>query len=334
MNSTEITFLPALFEQISRLKVGVIGDFALDLYFDLETQTGECSIETGLDVHWGARPQASPGAAGNVVHNLLALGVGKVWVVGCVGPDLFGREMRHLFDRQGVRTEHLLTVESGWDTCVYTKPMEQGREANRIDFGSRNTLPDEQFAHLLNSLRELLPQLDALIINGQFLHPLLTPDRLPALNDLLRQHPNVQFVADLRDSGFLMRGVTLKVNTAELARFQNVPLPDNPNTDWCHTHGRALAEQIGGPVVVTRGEAGILYVSSTESHAEAGLKLPSPLDTVGAGDTVVAALTASLAAGASPSQALILANLAAAVTVQKIGQTGTASPEEIMLINS
>jgi rfaE bifunctional protein kinase chain/domain len=334
MNSTEITFLPALFEQISRLKVGVIGDFALDMYFDLNTQTGEGSIETGLDVHWGARPQASPGAAGNVVQNLLALGVGQVWVVGCVGPDLFGREMRHLFDRQGVRTQYLITVERGWDTCVYTKPMEAGQEANRIDFGSRNALPDEQFAHLLNSLRELLPQLDALIINGQFLHPLLTPDRLPALNDLLRQHSNVRFVADLRDSGFRMRGVTLKVNTAELARFQKVTLPKEPDTDWCLVHGRALAETIDGPVVVTRGEAGILYVSQTESHAVAGLQLPSPLDTVGAGDTVVAALTASLAAGASPSQALILANLAAAVTVQKIGQTGTASPEEIMLINS
>ena len=48
---------------------------------------------------------------------------------------------------------------------------------------------------------------------------------------------------------------------------------------------------------------------------------------------MVAALTAALAAGATPHQALGLANRAAAVTVQKLGQTGTATPEEILQLN-
>lgn len=314
---------------MTQLRVGVIGDFALDLYFDYLTKTGERSLETGLDVHWGYQPRASLGAAGNVVQNLLALGVKQIWAIGCVGPDLFGREMRHLFEQQGVHTDHLLTATDGWDTCVYTKPMQGHTEANRIDFGNRNNLSDKLFTQLLDALSHLLLQLDVLIINQQFGHPLLTPDRIAPLNDLIRQHPSVIYVADLRDSGIRMRGATLKVNTAELARFLELDSPHSPTLDWCIEHGTTLARQLNGFVVVTRGEAGMVCVGADEVWAVDGLVLPGPLDTVGAGDTVVATLAATLSAGATMHQSMTVANLAAAVTVQKIGQTGTATPPEI-----
>ncbi len=321
--------LQLLFSRMASLKVGVIGDFALDLYFDHAPHTGEYSLETGLAVHWGHRPRASLGAAGNVVQNLLALGVAQVWAIGCVGPDLFGREMCHLFRQQGVCTDYLLTATTGWDTCVYAKPMQGQTEANRIDFGNRNTLPDSLFIDLIDGLNHLLSQLDVLIINQQFSQPLLTPNRIALLNHLLRQHPSVGYMADLRDSGGLMQGVTLKVNTTELARFRQLALPTLPTLDWCIEHGTGLALQLQGPVVVTRGEAGMLYVGSETVWAVAGLSLPGPLDTVGAGDTVVATLAAALSAGADPGQSLLVANLAAAITVQKLGQTGTATPLEI-----
>ena len=54
------------------------------------------------------------------------------------------------------------------------------------------------------------------------------------------------------------------------------------------------------------------------------------LDTVGAGDTSVAAFAAGAGARVPLPESLALANLAAAVTVQKINQTGTASQEEII----
>lgn len=328
-NTIHPNALMPLFGRMAQLKVGVVGDFAIDFYFDHVTQTNEHSLETSLDVHWGHRPKASLGAAGNVVQNLLALGVGQIWAIGCVGPDLFGREMHHLFGQQGVRTDYLLTATDGWDTCVYTKPMQGQTEANRIDFGNRNALSDPLFSQLLNGLNQLLPQLDVLIINQQFRRPLLTPSRIDPLNTLIQQHPSVGYIADLRDSGSLMRGVTLKVNTAELARFLNLALPETPSLDWCIEHGTTLARQIDGPVVVTRGEAGMLYVGTDAVWSVEGLTLPGPLDTVGAGDTVVATLAATLSAGADPLQSLSVANLAAAVTVQKLGQTGTATPNEI-----
>lgn len=324
----------ALFQRVSTVKVGVIGDFALDLYFTLQTHTGERSLETGRDVFWGSSPNASLGAAGNVVQNLAALGVGSIQAVGCVGDDLFGREMRHLFAKLGVHRKYLHTHTGQWDTCLYTKPNLNGQEANRIDFGTANTLPDPVFADLLAGLEQLLPTLDVLVVNQQFANPLLSKGRVSLLNHLIARFPTVQFVADMRDVGKLIRGATLKVNTAELAKFLNVDLPDQPDMDWCIRHGNAFRQQSEGPLLITRSQVGILYIDQYETQSVEGLPLPGELDPVGAGDTVVATWAACRGAGATPAQALEMANLAAAVTVQKLNQTGTATLPEILALHS
>ncbi len=222
------------------------------------------------------------------------------------------------------------TLETGWDTCVYTKPQVAGREANRIDFGTTNTLSDAFFSTLLADLEQALSQLDVLIINQQFAQPLLAENRVAALNALIGRFPGVQFMADMRDVGPLIRGATLKVNTAELAKFLAIELPPEPNVAWCVRYGNALRQQTGGPLLLTRGQAGMLYLDDQQMQVVDGLPLRGELDTVGAGDTVVATWAACLGAGASPAQAIQLANLAAAVTVQKLNQTGTASLPEII----
>jgi D-beta-D-heptose 7-phosphate kinase/D-beta-D-heptose 1-phosphate adenosyltransferase len=52
-------------------------------------------------------------------------------------------------------------------------------------------------------------------------------------------------------------------------------------------------------------------------------------DVSGAGDTVIATLTAALAAGCAPIDAARLANKAAGVVVAKMG-TATASPADLL----
>ncbi|MFD2936774.1 bifunctional heptose 7-phosphate kinase/heptose 1-phosphate adenyltransferase [Spirosoma flavum] len=329
MTTSEIN---ALFHRFSTINVGVIGDFALDLYFTLQTQTGERSLETNRDVFWGSHPKASLGAAGNVVQNLTALGLLNCQVMGCVGNDLFGREMQHLFNSLGVNTQHLHTLDTRWDTCLYTKPNLDGREANRIDFGIANELPDTFFLDLIAALEQALVKLDVLVVNQQFANPLFTKKRVAVLNELIIRFPNVRFLADMRDVGTLVRGATLKVNTTELANFLAVTVPDVPDLYWCIRHGNRLRETSGGPLLITRGQAGILYLDDHEMQSVEGLPLRDELDTVGAGDTVVATWAACLGARATPAEALQIANLAAAVTVQKLNQTGTASLSEILAL--
>lgn len=323
--------LTALFARFAPLRVGVIGDFAVDFYYQFREQTGEFSLETGWEVHWASRPRTAPGGAGNVVQNLTALGIGTLRVFGCAGQDVFGRELCHLLSSLGVDTTALLDPP-GWDTCTYTKPLGPDGEAHRLDFGTHNVLPDAVFNQVLARLEQALPALDVLVVNQQFPNPLLDATRIGALNALLARFPACRVVADLRDFGLLMRGATLKVNTAELARLLETTVHDDLN--WCLSHGELLSNRIGGPVVITRGERGLVYVGKPDEHTEPGLPLRGSLDPVGAGDTVVAALAACLGVGATPAEALRVANLAAAVTVQKIGQTGTAGLEEVLALNA
>lgn len=324
------TEIKQIFQQIKHLKVGVIGDFAVDYYYEINKQTEEFSIETGKEVHWGKKPKTSLGAAGNVVQNLAALGINDIQVFGCVGNDVYGREMQYLLQKINVDTANLKCLSENWDTCTYTKPISVNGEENRLDFGTHNELSAEVFDEILQNLDLALPSLNILIINQQFPNPLLTPQRIEQLNTLFSKHSNCLYVADLRSFGLSIKNVILKVNTEELARLVSIENLEEANELACIEQGKALLASIGGSLLVTRGEYGITYISANETQTIEALKLNTELDTVGAGDTVVASFSASRGTGTSITNSLEIANLAAAVTVQKLHQTGTATLEEIL----
>jgi bifunctional ADP-heptose synthase (sugar kinase/adenylyltransferase) len=99
--------------------------------------------------------------------------------------------------------------------------------------------------------------------------------------------------------------------------------------DFCRI-AETLSHMANGPVFLTLGKDGILVHAKKQAwHCPAAPTHP-PLDPVGAGDTCIAAIALSLAVGAKVWEAGVIANLAAAVTVEKLNQTGTASPEEIL----
>jgi len=106
MNSERLENLIA---QIQQLRIAVIGDFALDFYFDVQTSTGEFSIETAKEVHLASVPRAYLGGAGNVAKNLAVLGV-QVSAFGVRGNDLFGREMAHQMKSLGIDATNIQEI--------------------------------------------------------------------------------------------------------------------------------------------------------------------------------------------------------------------------------
>ncbi len=92
----------------------------------------------------------------------------------------------------------------------------------------------------------------------------------------------------------------------------------------------ALARRVGRTVFCTRGERGILVVEPDgEAVTVAAYPVNGAIDTVGAGDSTSAAIACALAAGATPLEAAAFGNLVASITIQQLGTTGTASPEQI-----
>jgi len=82
-------------------------------------------------------------------------------------------------------------------------------------------------------------------------------------------------------------------------------------------------------VLITRGERGMILVEGNRDPVFVETAAREVYDVTGAGDTVVATLAAALSAGASMTEAAVLANQAAGIVVGKLG-TATASAQEIL----
>src|SRR6516162_5107941 len=85
--------LESILRRIPELTIGVLGDLFLDRYLDIDASLTEPSLETGLDAYQVVNVRSYPGAAGTVINNLVALGVGLVYPIAVVGDDGEGHEL-------------------------------------------------------------------------------------------------------------------------------------------------------------------------------------------------------------------------------------------------
>lgn len=333
MNSSE---LRDLLERICHVSIGILGDFCLDAYLFLDPAASEISLETGLPTRMVRRQRYSPGGAGNVAHNVCALGVQDVAAFGVIGDDPFGHEMTRLLQSLGSDTSGLLVQPEQWDTHVYMKPYQNDQEQNRIDFGNFNVLSSETCTALIQQLERRLPHLDLVIINQQVLQGVHTAELHTRLRDVIQRSPDVPFITDSRHYCDDADGTIRKLNDHEGAVLCGLPQrPDEPITQpEARRVAHTLYERWQQPVVLTRREQGCLVYDQQGFHDIPGLHITAPTDTVGAGDSMLAGIAAALAAGADLVTAAEFGNLVAGVTVQKLFQTGTASPKEILALGT
>ena len=326
--------LEEILDRIRGARIGIAGDFCLDAYWDVDTGEREMSLETGKPTHGVRSQRYAPGGAGNVACNLAALGAGAVRAFGVIGPDMFGRELESLLAQRGIDTSGLIAQEEGWQTAVYAKPYRAEQEQERIDFGRWNAMQSESRLDAL--VRRALPGLHAFVVNQQLSTGIHSGAMIRALNGCARENPSLPFVLDARTMNGSFTGMISKLNAKEAARVAAGPDGTaeggdaSPAAELLRRATRAISARTGKPVFVTRGDEGILLFDGNRFADIPALPLTGPVDTVGAGDTAVSAIAACLAAGGTPLEAGELANLAAAVTVQKLKETGAATPEEIL----
>jgi bifunctional ADP-heptose synthase (sugar kinase/adenylyltransferase)/beta-phosphoglucomutase-like phosphatase (HAD superfamily) len=325
-----------LLERIRRVDIGILGDFCLDAYLLMEPAASEASLETGLSTRPVRTQRYSLGGAGNVASNLQAMGATKLSAFGVIGRDPFGVEMSGLLAAKGVNTGGLLTQGENWDTHVYMKPYEREQEQHRLDFGAFNELHATTAALLLERLTAALPRLDLVIINQQIVRGIHTRDFRAELKALIGRHPEKAFVVDSRHFPDEYGGTIRKLNAAEGARLlgKDAAAFDQLDRREMESLASTLYKRWGKPVFLTRGEHGCVVFDQQGFKEIPGLLILSPVDTVGAGDSMLAGIAAALAVGAEPYRAAELGSLVAGVTVQKLMQTGTASPEEILKLGS
>ncbi len=328
--------LQELLTNIQRARIGILGDFCLDVYLLLDPSASELSVETGLATHPVRSQRYALGGAGNVANNLRAMGVGHVSAIGVVGQDPYGKEMRDILVSGGMTVEGLVVQREQWDTHVYLKPYEREQEQPRLDFGNFNEIHPRTGAQLLESLSKQLPDLDVVIINQQVIRGIHVEWFRETLGKFIREHPDTLFLVDSRHHANDYGNAVRKLNLREAAR-----LCGKGGINWesidsgeIESFARELFQRWGNSVFMTGGERGAAVFDQRGFTEIPGLLILSPVDPVGAGDSTLAGIAAALAVGTENVAAAEFGNLVAGVTVQKLMQTGTASPEEIMSIGS
>ena len=149
-----------------------------------------------------------------------------------------------------------------------------------------------------------------------------------ALADRARRQPRTIFWADSRRSIRQFSQLIIKPNQFEAVGHENPRPGEEVELDLLRTALLQLRQQNQAPVVVTRGARGML-VSDPELTLVPGVELTGPIDPTGAGDSATAAAVLALCAGAELPEAALVGNLVASITVQQIGTTGVAHPEQL-----
>jgi len=345
--------LEALLDGLPRQTVAVLGDFCLDRYMVIDPGIVERSLETGLPVKGVTAVRNSPGGAGAVSANLAALGVGRVIPVGLVGGDGEGFELLRLLGRMGLDLGCLRQSDSRL-TPTYLKPVvaEPGggeRELGRLDIRSREALGAGEERVLLADLAAAAEGAGALVVSDYLEAGVVTPVMRQAVADLARRWPAKPVLVDSRHHLGGFPGCSLKPNAREFAELvgrgekvsgtfcaqhpegpsrQKVPDTFSPLEELAG-QARAAAARAGRPIFITLGARGVLAAAAGQSWHLPAFPQRGPIDPVGAGDSVLAALAAALAAGAAVPDAALLAVLVASLTVEQLGTTGTAGPASV-----
>ena len=333
------TRLEALLGKFPGIRVAVAGDLFLDRWLFIDPALNEPSLETGLPAWQVVRDRRSAGAAGTVLNNLSALGVGSVAAISMLGEDGAGRDVELALQERGVNTRDVLRSRD-IVTPQYIKPMllspeGTAAEQNRVDVKNQGPTPGALEERLCENLSRAAETADALILLDQLAEEdrgvLTRRVREHAVN-LAEQWPGLLVFADSRAFLHRFRGVTVKCNNLEAARLANRVEGEAFNPENVFRDLERLMALTGKPAFVTCGRHGIAAGSSQGNRLVPAVRHSVPLDPCGAGDAATSGIVCALCAGADPGEAAFVGNLAAGVTVRKIGDTGTASPEEILCL--
>jgi len=301
----------------------VVGDIIADIY--IFGKPYRLSREAPVVVVKYEQEMICPGSAGNTINNLLALGA-QVFPVGFVGKDDAGDRLMQCFS--GYKTVALdgLIRHKG-ETTTKTRILAgdthtSKQQVIRIDREGNRPVSRGARALLMEKLRSIAPQMDAFILSD-YGHGTVEGKA----RELMRKIAKDKIVVgDSRYNLADFKGLTMITpNEAEAYALGSM----DEGRDVEEVGKKIMSFMDVAALLITRGNRGMsLFLRDGKSHHIPISGTDDVTDVTGAGDTVCAALTLSLAGGADFYTASRIANYAAGVVVMKRG-TATLTVEEL-----
>lgn len=299
-------------------RIAVVGDAMLDVYLIGEVE--RISPEAPVPVVRVRERRNALGGASNVAQNVAAIGC-TCDLVAVVGADTGGETLRAMLGAIGGHTDSLVSVAR--PTTQKTRIVARSQQLVRVDEEEDVDLSAEEAGRVLDAVRRAVGSADALVLedyNKGVLVPAVIEGAIAAA-----VAAGIPVIVDPKFRNFFCyRGATIfKPNRRELdAALGATALDDVANLP------SVLARLGVEHLLLTLGEEGMVLISAEGEVGRVPTVARSVYDVVGAGDTVTAYLAAILAAGGTPGEAAVIANIAAGIEVGKLGAQ-TVTPDEV-----
>ncbi len=305
------------------LKILIVGDVILDHY--IWGDVHRISPEAPVPVVHATHETHTAGGAANVALNLASLGM-PVSLVGALGEDASGKSLLNLLSGAGIDTG-LCEIAPTRPTIVKTRVVARNQQLCRIDHEAASS------AYELDATPALMAALavsDAVIVSD-YAKGVISQTLLDSLISEARRLGKIIALDPKPARQLAFRGTSLITpNRHEALQLAGLPEPEYgtpyPLDEVC---ARIHAHHAPDVLIVTLGADGMAISSGGKVDHILPTRAREVFDVSGAGDTVIATLTAALAAGASPRDAASFANTAAGIVVSKMG-TATPTPAEIL----
>ncbi|HEU5235772.1 MAG TPA: D-glycero-beta-D-manno-heptose-7-phosphate kinase [Pyrinomonadaceae bacterium] len=305
-------------------RIVVLGDVMLDEF--IWGNVTRVSPEAPVPVVNIQRESTRLGGAANVLANVSALGA-TANVIGVVGNDAAAEKLREgLRQTGGAQTDAMLIEDENRPTTIKLRIIAHNQMVVRADREQRSLVNGDVEARIIKTAKEGIENAQALVVSD-YDKGVITPRILSEVLPLAYGRIPVLVDPKLRNFDAYRPATLVTPNHHEALRVSNL---EEDNDETLHQAARTIRKRLKcDAVLITRGEFGMMLVEGDSSPVYVETAAREVFDVTGAGDTVIATLAATLAAGASITEAAVLANHAAGIVVGKVG-TATATAEEVI----
>ena len=298
-----------LVSQFSGLSILVAGDVMLDRF--IVGRVTRISPEAPVPVVQFHAEHYRLGGAGNVAHNIAALG-GRATLIGVIGTDLAAERLIEQLNTAGIASDGLVRDPGRPTTEKVRVVTERNQQVVRIDYERDADIRDGVESGVIERVTVLGSGVKAVLVSD-YLKGCVTRSVVQTLLNIgvpLLVDPKIPHLGCYAGATL----VTPNSHEAEVATHLRIRDDDDARSAALAFRARAQCEG----VLITRGEHG-MWLSADDAEGAIAAVAREVADVTGAGDTVVATLAVALAAGATVVEAAALANIAAGVVVGRFG---------------
>ena len=316
-----------LFDALTSLKVGVIGDVMLDTY--MWGRVERISPEAPVPVVSLNNKEYRIGGAGNVALNCRSLGAGA-FILSVIGDDAEGEQLQQLLEKNHVDTSYLLKSKERITTSK-TRIISRNQQMMRLDSEVTDDLNKEEENKLLNKVKSFIETEDPdIIIFEDYNKGVLTEKIILEIIALCKQAGVLTAADPKRKNFFTYKGVDIfKPNLKEVKDGLNLITDVTSKSALLQIHDELESILHHRVSFITLSEKGLFYCENGNAAI-----IPSHLrniaDVSGAGDTVIAVASLVYASTKKIHLMAEMANIAGGLACEEVG---TVSVNKEKLLN-